>query len=124
MSTLASGIALDLVLVGLPGLAEFSGVQIVGGSDRQLLPFTGVIPQLESSGEVFARASSLGEAVIFAAYRHEAHGEVGIELNGALMMRQSRGRALLTVGSLPEAVRFQSFERRCRRMLQWNPKLP
>ncbi len=117
-------VALNALLIYLDRLIQSAGyMPIVVSSDRQTFPFTGMLPQLKSPGEVLAASLRLAKTVVVVAHCPVAHGKIRIKLYGTLMVRQGRGSAFLVVRSQAKAVRLQSFQRRCGGLFERNIKL-
>ena len=83
-------VVLNFLLIILGCLVQFSGdIQIVVGGHRQLLPFAGMVAQLECLGQIFARPPGSAETEVLPAHRQVAHGKIRIKFNGALIVRQA-----------------------------------
>src|ERR1019366_10711438 len=93
----ASGLlrgALNLLLIRLGRFAQLSpDIELVVRGQRELFPLAGMIAQLESLGEVLTGPPRLGETEVFPAHCQVAHGKIRIELDGALVVRQSSAGA-------------------------------
>jgi len=99
-------------LRGLLRLLQVScHVKFVGGSDKELLPVTGPIPQLIGSAGAFLREARLSHIAVHEPQRGVRHCELGVDLNGAPEERHP-GNRTREAGLQSRAIGFQGFERR------------
>ncbi len=106
-------VILNRLLIRLYGFIQLpADAQIIIGADVEFFTLAGMVTQLECLGGILRSASQFAHAIVIVGDTQISHGEVWIKLDGALIVRQSRGGPLTASNLVPHAVCFQGFERR------------
>ena len=101
------GIVLNFLFIRLCGFVQFPGdIQIVVRRYSYLLALTGTAAQLKCLGVVFTGSPRLGQTEVSPPSGQVAHRKIGVELDGALVVRHSRARSFFPIGFLPQRVGF------------------
>ena len=101
-------------LTGLVRLFQVSRYErLVAGSDPELLPVTGAIPQLPGFAGALRCEVSLANRVVHSPQPSVSHREFGVDFDSSPQKGQSSGGTPGGVKLAARGIGFQSFERRC-----------
>src|ERR1035438_8797777 len=110
-----SRVSLDALLVYLIGLSQLaSDIAVVHGFDVKALTLAGAVAQCKCLLGILDCQAGLSQVAKANSEVGVGHGEVRIQLDGALVMRKGRGIAFFCSDPLRLCQRLQSFQRGCR----------